>query len=79
MILRLRAAVPLHYGLTDLRNNHFTDISILSWFQTSYQAGLKSVYGPNVLRNACYGTPHDQVHGVVIDVYLHDCRGHFGS
>ena len=35
--------MPLHHGLTDLRNNynHFTDSYILPWFQTFYQASLR--------------------------------------
>ena len=34
-------SADLHHGLTDLRNNHFTDSHILPWFQTSYQASLR--------------------------------------
>ena len=39
MILRLR--MSLHHGLTDMRNNHFTDSHVAAWFQTSYQASLR--------------------------------------
>ena len=44
--------MSLHHGLTDLRNNHFTDSYILPWYPTSYQASLRfCLYGPNLLRN----------------------------
>ena len=33
--------MSLHHGLTDLRNNHFTDSYVLEWFQTSYQISLR--------------------------------------
>ena len=33
--------MTLHHGLTDLRNNYFTDCYILPWFQTPYQASLR--------------------------------------
>ena len=36
----LARRMSLYHGLTDLRNNHFTDDCILPWFQPFYQASL---------------------------------------
>ena len=43
--------MSLHHGLSGLRNIHFTDICILPWFLTSYQASLN---GLNLLRNSSF-------------------------
>ena len=55
MISRLRAAC-LHHGLTDLRNNHFTDSHILAWFPTFHQASLRfCLWAKVTLKHAsCY-------------------------
>ena len=52
--------MSLHHGLTDLRNNHFTDSYTLPWFPTSYQASLRfclwaKLTSKNQLEGKLYG------------------------
>ena len=52
----LARRMSLHDGLTDLRNNHFTDSHILPCFQICHQASLR-FYGP-IYFETRFGTRH---------------------